>query len=289
MFESNQCLSQDDLLRYLNGQMPEAEKAQVEKHMEDCVLCREAMEGVKLFVEEKEMLELERMFGALRERMEREGSQESQESKESKESQEGNMGIKGIKGIKGSQDVRGSGGQVFWRPGVRWAVGIAASVVVLIAVVIALQFAFDQHKRQIADFERFLHQHQTVQTGSLSQYLPPPVPPEGASRKQTGAPIYTMVEEEPFFPGGEEAMQEYLTEHIRCRMPSGETSYPENVIISFVVEPDGSLTNVKLVGESNDHCTDETIQEIEQMPSWIPGKMDGKQVRVSYMLMLRFS
>jgi periplasmic protein TonB len=277
MFESNQCLSQDDLLRYLNGQMPEAEKAQVEKHMEDCVLCREAMEGVKLFVEEKEMVELERVFGALRERIKESGGQGvrksgSQEVRESR-----------------SQDVRGSGGQVFWRPGVRWAVGIAASVVVLIAVVIALQFAFDQHKRQIADFERFLHQHQTVQTGFLSQYLPPPVPPVGASRKQTGAPIYTMVEEEPFFPGGEEAMQEYLTEHIRCRMPSGETSYPENVIISFVVEPDGSLTNVKLVGESNDHCTDETIQEIEQMPSWIPGKMDGKQVRVSYMLMLRFS
>jgi len=99
---------------------------------------------------------------------------------------------------------------------------------------------------------------------------------------------FTVVEEEPSFPGGQEAMTKYLL---------GTIIYPEEAVkygiygtvyVTFMVERDGTLSEVKVIRGIGGGCDEEAIRVIEGMPKWTPGKQRGKFVRVQYNLPIIF-
>lgn len=88
----------------------------------------------------------------------------------------------------------------------------------------------------------------------------------------------------PYFPGGPEAMQKYLEEHIVHPAVMRGVCSGRRLIVGFVVEKDGSLSQIDIVKSING-CPDfdfDVIRVVKNMPRWIPGKLEGHYVRCFY-------
>lgn len=119
--------------------------------------------------------------------------------------------------------------------------------------------------------------------GNLS-FNPDPVE---ASVEET--PIFTVVEDMPSYPGGQGAMMKFLAANIKYPAQAKENGIQGRVFINFVVEADGKVSNVKLLRGIGGGCDEEAMRVVSAMPNWIPGKQDGKGVRVSYNLPVKFA
>ena len=100
--------------------------------------------------------------------------------------------------------------------------------------------------------------------------------------------IYDTVEKMPSFPGGEPKMYEFLGRNVKYPQRAREDGYHGTVYVRFVIEPDGSLTNIEVIKGVGGGCSNEAVRVIKMMPNWIPGEAFGKKVRVSYTLPIRF-
>lgn len=100
--------------------------------------------------------------------------------------------------------------------------------------------------------------------------------------------IFTIVEDQPEFPGGQEAMYEFLRKNIRYPTMAREAGIQGTVFVTFVVEPDGSITNVEVVRGIGGGCDQEAVRVVRSMPPWNPGKQRGQAVRVQFNLPVRF-
>lgn len=100
--------------------------------------------------------------------------------------------------------------------------------------------------------------------------------------------IFTVVEEAPSFPGGEEARIRFLKENIRYPEEAKQLGIQGKVYITFVVETDGSITDIKILRGIGAGCDEEAIRVIKQMPNWIPGKQRAHPVRVQFNLPISF-
>lgn len=100
--------------------------------------------------------------------------------------------------------------------------------------------------------------------------------------------IFQIVEEMPEFPGGEPKLMEYISDNIQYPQKARETGIQGRVFVGFVVEPDGSISNVKILRGIGGGCDEEAIRVIESLPKWEPGKQRGKAVRVAYQLPILF-
>ena len=96
--------------------------------------------------------------------------------------------------------------------------------------------------------------------------------------------VYDVVEEPPSFPGGQTALMSWLAENIHC--PSTCKSISGRVLLSFIVETDGTLSNIQIVRNLDTEFDEECIRVVKAMPKWIPGKQYGQAVRVKYNLPL---
>lgn len=98
-----------------------------------------------------------------------------------------------------------------------------------------------------------------------------------------------QVEQKPEFPGGEKAMYMWLAENIVFpSSASGIQDESMRVVVEFVVEKDGALTNVKITKPRFPPLDKEIVRVIKAMPNWIPGRNKGKMVRVLYTLPISF-
>lgn len=100
--------------------------------------------------------------------------------------------------------------------------------------------------------------------------------------------IFMVVEDQPQFPGGEEARQRFLEENLRYPQMAREAGIQGTVFVTFVVEPDGSVTNVEILRGIGGGCDEEAIRVVRQMPSWEPGRQRGQAVRVQFNMPIRF-
>ena len=100
--------------------------------------------------------------------------------------------------------------------------------------------------------------------------------------------VYQVVDEMPEYPGGVEAMMKYVSENVQYPQEAKDNDISGRVFISFVVEKDGSVSNVKVMRGIGGGCDEEAVRVISSMPKWKPGIKDGKPVRVSYMMPLTF-
>jgi protein TonB len=100
--------------------------------------------------------------------------------------------------------------------------------------------------------------------------------------------IFTVVEDQPSFPGGEEARIRYLTENLRYPQMAREAGIQGTVFVTFVVERDGSVTDVRVLRGIGGGCDEEAVRVVRNMPRWEPGRQRGQPVRVQFNMPIRF-
>ena len=100
--------------------------------------------------------------------------------------------------------------------------------------------------------------------------------------------VYDVVEEMPQFPGGPSALFEYLSNNLQYPVVAEENGVQGRVIVFFIVEKDGFISNAKVVKSVDSSCDKEAIRLVESMPNWIPGKQNGEPVRVKYTVPVTF-
>ena len=100
--------------------------------------------------------------------------------------------------------------------------------------------------------------------------------------------VYEMVEENPEFPGGMEAYVKWLSEHLKYPSICQEQGVQGRVMVGFVVNKDGSITDVKAVRSPDKHLSEEAERVLKMMPKWKPGRQNNKTVRARYVAPVMF-
>ncbi len=100
--------------------------------------------------------------------------------------------------------------------------------------------------------------------------------------------IFTVVEDQPEFPGGEVARQRFLEENLRYPQMAREAGIQGTVFVTFVVETDGSVTDVRILRGIGGGCDEEAVRVVRMMPRWEPGRQRGQPVRVQFNMPIRF-
>ena len=122
----------------------------------------------------------------------------------------------------------------------------------------------------------------TVKKGNSQDYEVI-LPKESADGK-----VYDVVDEMPQFPGGPSKLFEYLAKNVRYPTEAEKVGAQGRVIVSFVVEKDGGISNAKLVKAINPALDAEALRVINNMPNWTPGKKNGEDTRVKYVVPITF-
>lgn len=92
----------------------------------------------------------------------------------------------------------------------------------------------------------------------------------------------------PEFPGGYDALRGYLSMNIKYPLMAQEVGIKGGVYLSFIVDKDGSISDIKVLSGIGGGCDDEAVRVVEGMPKWSPGKKRGKPVRVQFYLPINF-
>lgn len=119
----------------------------------------------------------------------------------------------------------------------------------------------------------------------VEEYVPIEIEEEEVVEEQ----IFMVVESMPGFPGGEQALNKYLYENIKYPQMAKESGIQGRVFVTFVVEKNGEVTDVRVLRGIGGGCDEEAIRVVENMPKWTPGKQRGKPVRVQFNLPIKFT
>jgi protein TonB len=112
---------------------------------------------------------------------------------------------------------------------------------------------------------------------------PPPPPPEPEKKE-----FFQIVEIPPEYPGGQKALFQFLADHLEYPDVARENNIQGTVVVSFIVEADGSITDIKILRGLGGGCNDEAMRVIGLMPKWNPGIQSGRKVRVNLALAVHF-
>lgn len=100
--------------------------------------------------------------------------------------------------------------------------------------------------------------------------------------------VFDVVEVMPQFPGGQIAMLQYLMKNIKYPEQAVKEGFQGRVTVRFIVEKDGSISDVKPVLSVHPLLNKEAVRVVKSMPKWTPGKQNGKPVRVRFNLPVMF-
>ena len=101
-------------------------------------------------------------------------------------------------------------------------------------------------------------------------------------------PVFTIVEEMPGYPGGEEARMKFMADNIKYPQMAKESGITGTVYITFVVDENGKVIDAKVLRGIGGGCDEEAVRVVKMMPNWVPGKQAGKAVRVQYNMPVKF-
>lgn len=107
--------------------------------------------------------------------------------------------------------------------------------------------------------------------------------------KQGEEEVFVMVEQAASFPGGTEALYKYISDNLQYPRLAIEKGIQGRVYVTFIVEKDGSITDIKVLRDIGDGCGDEVVRLVKTMPKWKPAKQRGKTVRQQFNLPVMFS
>lgn len=117
------------------------------------------------------------------------------------------------------------------------------------------------------------------------EYIPVEVVEEAQEEEEE---IWVSVEEDPEFPGGLEALAKFLAENIQYPQLAKENNITGKVYLTFVVEKNGTVGNVKILRDIGGGCGAEAVRVVKSMPKWKPGKQQGQAVRTQFNLPIGF-
>lgn len=100
--------------------------------------------------------------------------------------------------------------------------------------------------------------------------------------------VYDVCERMPNFPGGMSQLMSYIKKNIRYPVDAVKDGTQGRVILTFIVEKDGRLTDIKVAKSVSPSLDKEALRMVKSMPRWIPGMQDGKKVRAKYTLPISF-
>ena len=96
------------------------------------------------------------------------------------------------------------------------------------------------------------------------------------------------IQKPPSFPGGERELLKYLAENIKYPPLARENNIQGSVALSFVIQKDGSVSDVSVLKDIGGGCGKEAVRVVNGMPKWSPGEANGHPVKVRYTLPVRF-
>ena len=100
--------------------------------------------------------------------------------------------------------------------------------------------------------------------------------------------VFVVVEEQAEFPGGMEAMYAYIQKNLVYPEKAKEKGIEGRVFVQFVIEKDGSISNILVKRAIGGGCEEAAVEMIKNMPKWKPGKQRGKPVRFQFTLPIKF-
>ena len=100
--------------------------------------------------------------------------------------------------------------------------------------------------------------------------------------------VFDKVDEMPNFPDGMAGLMQYLSTNVRYPKDAKESGTQGSVIVSFIVEKDGSISNAKVTKPTYSSLDEEALRVVSAMPKWVPGKQNGEAVRVKYAVPVSF-
>ena len=114
--------------------------------------------------------------------------------------------------------------------------------------------------------------------------------PEAGEVENPETDIFTIVEQMPEFPGGQDSLDLYIKENMRYgeMIRKYQADAIGRIFVNFIVEPDGSISNVRVLRGIYEHYDEEAVRVVKSMPKWNPGMHHGKPVRVSYTIPIVF-
>lgn len=112
--------------------------------------------------------------------------------------------------------------------------------------------------------------------------------PEPPKHVDEETKIFTVVEQMPMYPGGDAALMGYLRDNIKYPTVAAENGVQGRVVVGFVVERDGSITDVNILRGVDPSLDREAMRVVKSMPRWNPGKQNGSAVRVKYQCPVSF-
>lgn len=105
---------------------------------------------------------------------------------------------------------------------------------------------------------------------------------------QKNQQVFDVVEKMPEYPGGQAALFEYLSTNIKYPADAEKQKIEGRVLVTFVVNTDGSITDIEVVKKAFPSLDAEAVRVISGMPKWTPGEQKGQKVRVKYTVPLNF-
>lgn len=100
--------------------------------------------------------------------------------------------------------------------------------------------------------------------------------------------IFTVVEQQPEYPGGMEAMSKFISKNLRYPSTARRMGVDGKVFVQFVVDKEGKISDVQVIKGVSADCDKEAVRVVQMMPAWKPGKQNGKAVKARFVLPIRF-
>lgn len=122
----------------------------------------------------------------------------------------------------------------------------------------------------------------------LEEGEPAPPPVVEVEVEEKPEEVFKVVEQKPEFPDGEAAMLKFIYDNIKYPAIARENGVEGMVVVSFVVEKDGSISDAKIARDIGAGCGQEAVRVVNMMPKWNPGKQRGRPVRVQFNLPVKF-
>jgi len=110
----------------------------------------------------------------------------------------------------------------------------------------------------------------------------------GEGKKVREEPEFLVVEDMPEFPGGDKAMFKYIADNINYPKEALKHKIEGRVTIQFVIDEEGNVVDAKVLKGIGYGCDEEALRVVNSMPKWKPGKQRGDNVRVRFVLPIRF-
>lgn len=111
---------------------------------------------------------------------------------------------------------------------------------------------------------------------------------QSTERNASDEKIFDVVEQPPSFPGGQAALLKWLSANTQMPEGSEKLCYQGRIIVGFVVEKDGSVSNAKIIHGNDSALDKEAIRIVMSMPKWTPGRQNGRNVRTKYNVPVNF-